>query len=137
MNKTIKELAKGNEQSVKLNDIIGSIEAINKLVEQKLPVFTGFQLSVFLKALAPILEAFDAEKIKLAKELGTPELDEDGKETGQIKFEPEPAKEFNDKMLSLLSADLEIKVPVIKISDLGNFDIEPKYLTPLVWLIKE
>ena len=40
-------------------------------------------------------------------------------------------------MDELENKELDVKIPEIKISDLGQVVIEPKYLLVLSWLIKE
>jgi hypothetical protein len=74
----------------------------------------------------------------MIKEYGTPSLDKDGKETGHYTFpDADKAKEFNDKMEELLNVNIDVKIPEIKVVDLGNIEIEPIKLTTLGWLLVE
>jgi hypothetical protein len=138
MNKTIKKMAEGENKKVVLRDVVNGLSALNVLVEQKLPVFSSFKLSLFLKNVSPVIESYEKERNKLVKEFGTPTMDKEGKETGNYTFpDAEKAKEFTDKINSLLDVEIDIGVPEIKVSDLGDISIEPKYLTSLIWLLKE
>lgn len=135
----LKNTAESNLEGANLTvkDVVEGLEALNVLVSQKLPVFSSFQLSLFLKNVSPIIETYEKERNKLISELGTPESDKDGKATGNFNFEPEKAKEFNDKIMEILDAKIEVAIPTIKLSDLGNIEIEPKKLATLMWLIRE
>jgi hypothetical protein len=138
MNKTIKKIAEGENKKVVLKDVVNGLSSLNVLVEQKLPVFSSFKLSLFLKNVSPIIESYNKERDKLVVEYGTPTKGEDGKENGNYTFpDAEKAKEFTEKINSLLEVEIEIGIPEIKVADLGSISIEPKYLTPLTWLLKE
>ena len=123
-------------KKVKLREIVEGINALKELSNQKLPVFESFKISLFLKNIAPTLEAYEAERNKLVQELGTP-VKEKGKETGNFNFEDEKAKEFNEKIASVLDVDVDVDVPVISIKALGDIKIEPINLSSLMWLLVE
>lgn len=125
-------------KEVQLKDVINGLETLQIIINQKLPVFSSFKLSLFLKAVSPMVEAFNVEKDKLIKDFGTPTLSEDGKETGHYTFpDADKAKEFNDKMNELLEVVIDVKIPELKVADLGNIEIEPIKLTTLTWLLQE
>jgi len=135
-----KELKKSNNIKItfmKLRDIVNSIESLKNLTSLKLPVVTSYKLSLFLNKLQPELTTWDTKKNELIKEYGTPKLDKDGKETDQFEFKGNKLKEFNEKIEEIVEQDISLEVPEIKISDLGNIEIETNKLAPLCWLIKE
>jgi hypothetical protein len=133
----LKKLIKFKSKSMKLKDIVNSIEAINALMALKLPVVSSYKLSVFVSKIQPELTAFNEKRSELVKEFGAPKLDDAGKETDQFTFTTEKGKEFNDKQNELLEQDVNVEIPEIKIADLGNVEIEPNKLIVLAWLIKE
>lgn len=140
MNKELKDLNENTSEvkEVKLRDVVSGLDSLNIIINQKLPVFTSFKLSLFLKNVSPIVEQYEKERNKLVTEYGTPTLGEDGKETGSYTFpDADKAKEFNEKMNGLLDVALDIKVPEVKVADLGDITIEPSKLTPLIWLLSE
>lgn len=133
----LKSLIKFKKTSMKLKDLVTSIESINKLNAEKLPVSAGYKLSVFFKKVNPELTAWETARKELIEELGTKKLDEDGKETDKYEFAEDKVKEFNDKIEELLNQEVNIEIPEITIADLGDIKIEPKYLMALDWLIKD
>lgn len=135
----MKQIAKQTSKDGKiiLKDLVNSLEALNFLSLQKLPVFVSFKLSLFMKNASAIIEVYEQERNKLIEELGKPVIGEDNKPTGNFKFEDENAKKFNETINGLLEQSVEIVIPEIKINELNGITIEPKYLIPLTWLIKE
>jgi hypothetical protein len=141
----LKDLAKSQEveNKIKLRDLVNSQNAINLLVIQKLPVFTAFKLSLFLKYATPIVSSYNEQKDKICGEAcvrddkGNPALiNING--LLQYKFPNEVIeKEVKDKLDKLLDVDVDIKTPDIKIGDLEGVKIEPMYLNSLIWMIKE
>jgi hypothetical protein len=125
------------EKKLMVINLVEGLEALNFLIVNKLPVFTGFKLTIFLKAISPVLEAYNKEKDALVKEYGTPTLDENGKETGKYNFDADKAKEFNEKMKPLLEAEVDVKVPEIKIADLGDIKMDVNQISSIAWLLKE
>jgi hypothetical protein len=121
---------------VKLREVVNGLDSINNIATLKLPVFTSFKISLFLKNINPIIDTYEQERNKLIKECGVPVV-EDGKETGNYTFPDGKAAEFNEKIKDVLEADLGVAVPEIKIADLGDIQIEPSKLIPIMWLIKE
>ena len=122
---------------IKLQEVVNSIESLKTLSGLKIPVLESFKISLFLKNVSPSVESYEIERNKLVKELGTPVLDDKKKETGNFNFEPDNAKKFNDKMKAILDVDVDVKIPEIKVSALGDIKIEPMTLTNLMWLLKE
>lgn len=135
---------------MKLIELIGSVEALNKLSETKLPAFTSFKLSKFLKEVSPDIENYHKikkEKIEeygtpQFKEDGTPDTDKDGNQLYSFKKEgsdeiSENGKKYVEEMVEIENSEITTAIPEIKISDIGNSEIEPKDLIALNWLIKE
>jgi len=135
-NKELKTLVEGKNE-VKLRDIINGLESLKILSEQKLPVFTSFKVSLFIKNVNPIIETYGKERNKLIQELGTLIKDKDGKETGNYNFSKENGKEFNEKINTILDENADIKTPVLALKELEGISIEPKYLSNLTWMICE
>jgi hypothetical protein len=136
--------------SIKLIELINSVEALNKLSETKLPASVGFSLGKFLKQVTPEIETYNKVRGEKVVEYGTLMLDAEGKEVtdaqGNKRYSfvdkgstelSENGKKFVAEMTEMENKELDIKIPDIKISDLGSAVIEPKYLLILAWLIKE
>jgi len=124
-------------KNMKLKELVGGVESLGVLMETKLPIVLSFKLSLFVKKVNPEIEEYGKKRDELLKELADPIKDEKGKDTGKMKFKNEEViKEFNSKIEELLSQDVKVDVPEIKISEFEGLEIEPKHLASLDWLIK-
>jgi len=135
---------------MKLIELISSIEALNKLSETKLPAGTAFSLGKFLKSVSTEIETYNKIRSEKIVQYGNIMLDESGKEVvdengnKRYSFSDKGSKELNEngkkyvaEMTEMENKELDVKIPEIKISDLGTAVIEPKYLLTLSWLISE
>lgn len=135
---------------MKLIEFINSVESLNKLSECKLPAGISFSLGKFLKEITPEVETFNKVKNEKIVEYGSVVIGSDGKETLDkagnkiysfsvpgTKELTESGKKYVEEMTELENKELELKIPEIKIADLGTMEIEPKFLLQLAWLIKE
>lgn len=125
-------------KNMKLKTLVDSIESLNVLTNTKIPATVSYKISLFIKKSQDELDLYNSKRKELLEEYGTEVLSEDGKKTGNYKFETEDsAKNFNEEINKLLDQDITIESPEVKISELSKIDIEPKYLLALDWLIKE
>lgn len=136
--KQLEKIAESKEVITKitLNDLVKGVDALNHLSALPLPVFLSYQISLFLKKSTPELEAFDKIKLALFEEFGIAEKDKDGNKTGKYTFTNENAEKLNDKIKPALETEIDIKVPTVRLMDLGDIKIEPKHLLALSWMIK-
>lgn len=136
--KQLEKIAESKEVETKitLNDLVKGVDALNHLSALPLPVFLSYQISLFLKKSTPELEAFDKIKLDLFNEFGIAEKDKDGNKTGKYTFTNENAEKLNEKMKPALDTKIDIKVPTVRLMDLGDIKIEPKHLLALSWMIK-
>lgn len=107
------------------------------LTESNIPFVIKYKLSVFSKKVQPELDVYYEKRTELIKKFGTPQLDKEGKETDQFTFNDEKSKEFNTEIEKLNNQDITVDIPEIKIADLGNPDIDYKYINAFSWLFKE
>lgn len=135
---------------MKLIELINSVESLNKLAECKLPAGISFSLGKFLKEIAPEVETYYKVRSEKIKEYGEVVKDDEGNEVkdknGELTYSfsikgtkelTESGKKYVAEMEELENKNLELKIPEIKIADLGKVEIEPKFLLQLAWLIKE
>lgn len=128
--------------SIKLVELVNSVEALNKLSETKLPASVAFSLGKFLKEITPDVETYNKVKGAKASEYGTPVLDKDGKLTDQVSFVKdgkvtEGGQKFVSEMKEIEEKEITVNLPEIKVKDLGDAILEPKHFVSLAWLIKE
>ena len=121
---------------IKTQEIISSIEALNALLNEKLPATLSFKIGRLAHQLAPEVETYKKTRDAKMKEHGKPVVDENGNETDKYSFEGEGKDAFIKEMTELEDTEVEIDIPEIKIDDLGSITIEPRHLSVLTWLIK-
>ena len=126
-----------NKKHMKLREIVNGLEALNNLAEQKLPILVSFNIGLFIKNISDTIKTYEEKRNELIKELGTVNKDAEGKETGKFDFTKENAVVFNEKINAVLDAEVDVKVPEIKLSDLSDLKIEPKNLIQLGFILKE
>ena len=135
-NKQLETAVTKTAKKVQLRTLVESLESLRTLSSESLPVFESFKISLFLKSVSPFVESFEVERNKLMIELGSPEKDKKGVETGKYTFKPKKAEEFNTKMATILDVDVKVDVPEISVSALGDVKIKPLDMTNLLWIIK-
>lgn len=122
---TIKELLESNDSFVELAAL------------KTIPVLTAYKLAKLSKDIRAEQETFTELRNAKIKELGEETLDKDGNKTGNWNVKKENAELFNDETKKMLSIEVELNVPEVKLADLGVTTIAPDVLTPLLWLVKE
>lgn len=120
---------------MKLKQLVESTTALNKLVDQKLPIKVSFQLSTFLSKTNPELTNFDKLRTEKIQEYGERVI-KDGKPTEEYTIPKDKVEEWSKEINELLEQEIDVKIPDIKIDDLGDINIEPTSLMGLEWLIK-
>lgn len=110
----------------KLSELIESFPALQALASTKLPAKISYQVGKFVSIYTKELELYDKVRLEKAKELGT--LTEDGQ---SYQFQGENATIFKTETEELLAVEVEIDREKIKVSDLGEAEIEAKHLAAL------
>lgn len=119
---------------IKLSDAVNGVEGLNKLVEAKLPIKASYWVSRIIKKLATDIELYNEKRNALLKELGTAGEEIEGKVN--YTFEGDNGKKFTEQIMTLLGVEIELDFNKIKIDDIGDATIEPKYLTTIEWLFE-
>lgn len=125
-----------NDKTMKLSKVINSIEGLNQLAKTKLPVSLGFRISTAINNLNPLIENYYKTRNELLKKHGKEVIEKD-KPTGRYDIPKEKVDEFNKELEELNDTEIDVKLPEIKLSELGNIEIEPSALVNLDWLIVE
>lgn len=118
---------------ITLAQIVNSEKALTQLLETKLPIKTSYWLSKFVTKIQPDLVIFKEKQNALFKELGEPVKDN----PDMLTIKPENMPKFQEEIAKLLEVEVEVeKMDKIKMEDLGDVSIEPKYLTSLEYIIE-
>ena len=142
-------LKKVTNKTMKTSTLVNSVDNLNSLLNEPvlddkgvktgeiakaLPATLSFKLALLLKEIDPILTTFNKVRVEKVKELGTP-VQVDGKDTEQYEFTDENGKKFAEELQKMGDEEITIKIPEIKIAELGDIMIEPAKLISLDWLI--
>ena len=100
---------------IKLVELVGSVEALNKLAETKLPASVAFSLGKFLKEITTDVDTFNKVKMDKASQYGDPVLDKDGNKTDQVTFSKdgkltEGGEKFVAEMKEIENKEIEVKI---------------------------
>lgn len=115
---------------LKLKQLIESQESIGKLIETKLPVKVSYRLNRLVNYINPELRIFTEKRLELFKEFGVHDTEKD---IWEIK--PENSETFTEEITKLMDEEVNIDFQTLKLADLGDISIEPKYLVN--WIFEE
>lgn len=116
---------------MKLRELVATQEALQRLVSLELPAAKAFQITRAIRPILVELEAYEQQRIALVRRLG--ERDK----TGQVSVLPEKMAEFDNEIKTLLDVDIELEIPTMSPSILGEVNIRPVDLMPLWFLFEE
>lgn len=111
---------------MKLKTIIEITPALSALGATKLPAKIAYRVARALNAIKPDAVAYDEQRMKLLRELGTP----DEKDQNIVRL-GDNAAAFDEQIKALLDEDVTVTLPTITLDDLGDASIEPMHLAAL------
>lgn len=118
---------------VKISDLVGSTEALQKLAGKELKARLAWQVARLLKAADAELQSFNDTRMELVKKYGN--KDENGElitdDKGNCKIPEEYVSTFSDELTELVETEIEINSNKIKIDDLENLDFTPAEMSNL------
>jgi hypothetical protein len=118
---------------MKLRTLVDSKEALIHVFHEKLPALTAKRFLKLIDDSNVHFKQFEDIRIKLVKEYGVPTEDNPDNYTVLEDKQEEFFKDIN----ALLDEEVEIDVPEITLTQLGNITIMPVDLQLLEWLIKD
>jgi hypothetical protein len=107
------------------------MEGLKAIVEKPVKVSAAYRLSLLLKKLEPEFQTFSTKREELVKKYG---VTEDG-QNYSIKLDS--LEEYQKVFGELLDTDVKVDIQKIKVADLGDLEIEPKYLYMLSEILEE
>lgn len=113
---------------IKLGDIIGYEKNMVALLKVKLPVKVAYRLSKLSNKIASEIKTYREQEFALIKELGEVVLDEEGKETDNMKVAKENMPKYKEEIEKLFDLEVDIDFEPINITELGETTIEPVLL---------
>ena len=119
--------------TLKLEDLVNSTEALQKLSNTSLKARPAFTVSKMLKEAEKELANFNEVRMNLINKYG--EKDEDGKlitdENDNCKITAEHINDFSNELKELVATTIEINANKLTLEDLGNADFTPSEIAAL------
>jgi hypothetical protein len=134
---SLKNLVKSEKTNLKLETLLNSVQALQKINNLKLPVAVSFKIGKTMKAINSELTAYDEVKNKRIKELGEETKDEEGNKTGSYKITDKNMPAWIKENKELIEREVDIEIYKLSLSDLEGEKIEPFVFAELDWLITE
>ena len=119
---------------ITLNDIVSNIDNLKALQEIKFPIKVSYRLKRLIDKLDPILTNYDEKRNELVVKYGEKQLDKGGKEDGTVAVkDPKRLEKFAVELKELLAIEETIDFETIKLSEVGDVQIETKSLISFVF----
>lgn len=118
--------------------IVSAMEAIQKLMQEKLSTKVSWNLTKNFRKLSEPMADITAIEQKLVQQYGV--KDEDGSvvsNNGSFKLKDEYVEEFNKQRVELFNCENEIDIHMIKLSDLSKSELSGEVLLALEFMIED
>ncbi len=116
---------------MKLRILVEATEAIQKLLDLRLPSKTSFKIQRSLRPILSELETFENERKALIQRFAQPDDD------GRLQIPPDKMDEFLKEMNDLLDVEIDLSVSKISIEELGDTEMSVRDLLLLEFLFEE
>jgi len=120
---------------VKLGQIAGSVEALNKVAQQPMKATASYQVAKNLKSLSDELAAYEQSRGDLIRKYG-----KENKEDNSFAIEPnsDNFKKFQEEFSELLNVEVNLEnFKKIKLSELSDCELTPQDITNIEFAIEE
>lgn len=120
---------------VKLGQIAGSVEALNKVAQQPMKATASFQVAKNLKSLSDELAAYEQSRGDLIRKYG-----KENKEDNSFSVDPNSSdfEKFQKEFSDLLSVEVDLEnFKKIKLSELSDCELTPQDITNIEFAIEE
>ena len=120
---------------VKLGQIAGSVEALNKVAQQPMKATASYQVAKNLKSLSDELAAYEQSRGDLIRKYG-----KENKEDNSFSVDPNSSdfEKFQKEFSDLLSVEVDLEnFKKIKLSELSDCELTPQDITNIEFAIEE
>lgn len=118
---------------VKLDSLISSVEALQKLSQTEMKARLAWQVTRLLKAADAEIQQFNETRMNLIKKYG--EKDENGEivvdDKNNCKIAEDKVSDFTKELTDLAESEVEINANMIKIDDLDALEFKPAEMSAL------
>ena len=124
---------------ITVKTLLDSIQAIAALVEIKLPSKSAYKVSKMVTIANREILKFNEKQHKIFEKYGSlienPDKDSTDKMVLQVK--DEFRSQFDSETLELLNEEIDINIPVLKISEIGDVEIPTNMMIILDWFLDD
>lgn len=118
---------------VKLDNLISSVEALQKLSQTEMKARLAWQVTRLLKAADAEIQQFNETRMNLIRKYG--EKDENGEivvdDKNNCKIAEDKVSDFTKELTDLAESEVEINANMIKIDDLDALEFKPAEMSAL------
>lgn len=114
-----------------IEDFDNALVGLGRLAEIEMPLETSLIISKNIASIDAVMQPIREQTNKRARELGEVEQHEDGSQT--IHF-GKNAEKFNEEKRIVYEKETTIELEPIKVKDLKEYKIEPKYVLSISFL---
>lgn len=114
-----------------LKQVVESKDALQHLMDCKLPVKTAYNLQRDLRKVLVEIESFNQFHDQKVKELGEEVM------PGKYRVKQECMQEYQEVVSELLTSDIELDLRQVSLDDLKSVDLSVRDMLLLEYLIKE
>ena len=119
--------------TVKINDLLNSVETLQKLSQKDFKAKLAWQIARLLKSAEAEIQAFNDTRMNLIRKYG--EKDENGElvtdERGNCKIVEAQVNDFSTELNDLVNSEVEINANKINIDLLEDLDFTPNEMAML------
>ena len=118
---------------VKINDLLNSVETLQKLSKKDFKAKLAWQVARLLKSVESEIQSFNETRMNLINKYG--EKGEDGQlitdEAGNCKIAPEVIETFTNELNDLLDSEVEINANKLDFAKMEDLDFTPSDMIAL------
>ena len=119
--------------NVTINDLLNSVEALQKLSKMDFKAKLAWQVARLLKAAESEIQSFNETRMTYIRKYG--EKDENGElitdEQGNCKIEPANASKFTEELNELINSEVELNASKLDFAQMENLMFTPSEMAVL------
>ena len=119
--------------TITINDLLNSVETLQKIAQKDFKAKLAWSIARLLKSAETEIQSFNETRMNLIKKYG--EKDENGElvtdEKGNCKIMTENVNTFTEELNELINTEVEINANKINFNLLENIDFTPSDMTAL------
>jgi len=117
--------------NVQVGKVVASVEALQRLVAEKVPALTAFKLARITRQVETVIGDFEKARIGLVKQYGEPQED------GSATVKPENIPAFQAEFSQLIESEVALEFEPVKLESLGDIQLTTADMLALDYMLAE